>query len=99
MIMTYILSPEADDDLDQIFDYTEKEFGYKQAVIYLSECEIQFNKLANNPTIGRERPEIRPELYSFPYQSHIIFYRIMQDHIRIVRVIHGSRDIPKQFTQ
>lgn len=27
--------------------------------------------------------------------SHIIFYRICTDHIRIVRVLHGSRDLPQ----
>ena len=93
----YILSPEADADLEAIFDYTETEFGYRQAVRYLTECEQQLLRLADNPTMGRHRPEIKEELYSFPYESHVVFYRIMPDHIRIVRVLHARRDLPQQF--
>ncbi|MFD1615673.1 type II toxin-antitoxin system RelE/ParE family toxin [Gelatiniphilus marinus] len=36
-------------------------------------------------------------LYSITEQGHVIFYRILKNHIRIVRVLHGSKDMPKQF--
>ncbi|MDX9789405.1 MAG: type II toxin-antitoxin system RelE/ParE family toxin [Candidatus Kapabacteria bacterium] len=47
--------------------------------------------------MGGTRNEIKESLYSFPKDNHIIFYRILDDHIRIVRVLHGSRDIPEHF--
>lgn len=93
----YILSEIADKDLEDIFDYTVDEFGFDQAEKYLLEIEEIFQNLIINPQIGKKRDEIKQGLYSFPKDNHIIFYRILDNHIRIVRVLHGSRDIPKYF--
>ncbi len=93
----YVLSEEADFDLDSIFDYTSTEFGFNQAIDYLSELEMLFDKLAKTPTIGKARNEIKIGLFSFPMRSHIIFYRVMGNHIRIVRVLYGGKDLVKNF--
>ena len=93
----YILSEIADKDLEDIFDYTFDEFGYDQAEKDLLEIEEIFQNLIANPQIGKKRDEIKQGLYSFPKDNHIIFYRILDNHIRIVRVLHGSRDISKYF--
>ena len=93
----YILSEIADKDLEDIFDLTFDEFGFEQAEKYLLEIEEIFQNLIINPQIGKKRDEIKQGLYSFPKDNHIIFYRILDKHIRIVRVLHGSRDIPKYF--
>ena len=93
----YILSEIADEDLEDIFDYTMDEFGFEQAEKYLTEIEEVFQSLLINQELGKKRNEIKEGLYSFPKDNHIIFYRILDNHIRIVRVLHGSRDIPKYF--
>ena len=93
----YILSEIADKDLEGIFDYTFDEFGFDQAEKYLLEIEEIFQNLIINPQIEKKRDEIKLGLYSFPKDNHIIFYRILDNHIRVVRVLHGSQDIPKYF--
>ena len=93
----YQLSTAADHDLEEIFDYTVEEFGLDQAIKYVSEFEPVFEQLVKNPEMGRNRNEIKAGLRSFPKESHIVFYRILHDHIWIVRILHGSRDIPKFF--
>lgn len=93
----YILSEIADKDLEDIFDYTVAHFGFGQAEKYLLEIEEIFQNLIINLESGKKRDEIKVGLYSFPKNHHIIFYRILEDHIRIVRVLHGSRDLPKYF--
>jgi len=93
----YKLSQEADTDLGEIFDYSQNTHGFNQAVEYLNELEVLFKTLVLNPEIGRKRPEIKRGLYSISEQSHIVFYRIMGTHIRVVRVLHGQKDIPKYF--
>ena len=94
---TYILSEAADEDLEEIFDYTEKHFGFAQAEKYLLEIEERLQQLCISPELGKRRDEIREGLYSFPKDSHIIFYRIADDHLRIVRILHGSKDLPLHF--
>lgn len=88
-----VLSEEADKDLEDIFDYTAEQFGVDQAIVYVSGFEAVFDSLSNNPRLGRERYEIRPELRSITKESHVVFYRIMKNNIRIVRVLHMSRDV------
>ena len=91
----YELSAEADNDLEEIFDYTDHEFGIDQAIKYLSAFDDTFEQLLKNPQIGRERKEIRDGLRSTIKYMHVVFYRILEDRIRIVRILHGSRDLPK----
>jgi len=90
----YELSAKADHDIGSIFDYTEKEFDFNQAVKYVSEFEPVFQLIAAFLESGKKRDEIKIRLRSFPISSHIIFYRIFKQKIRIVRVLHGSRDLP-----
>lgn len=93
----YILSEAADKDLEDIFDYTLNHFGFDQAEKYLLEIEEVFQILVLHPESGKARNEIKEGLYSFPKDNHIIFYRVLDKYIRIVRILHGSRDIPNYF--
>jgi len=92
-----LLSKAADADLEDIFDYTLVSFGIDQAITYVSGFDSAFESIAINPKIGRERLDIRAALYSVLHDKHIIFYRIDADNIRIVRILHQARDLPKFF--
>lgn len=93
----YKLSLEAERDLEDIFDYTVREFGIDQAITFVSDFEGVFMNLVVNPELGRKRNEIRIGLRSFAKENYTIFYRISKSHIHIVRILHGSRDIIKFF--
>lgn len=95
MTYTYFLSAEAKYDLDDIFDFGKFKFGYNQATKYLVGLESHFESIAQNPNIGKSRDEILLGLISFPYISHIIFYRIIGKRIRIVRVLYKGREYVK----
>ena len=94
-LKSFLLSNDADADLDGIFDYTETEHGFNQAVKYLSDLDNLFEQLVKNPNLGKERKEIKKGVYSIVEQEHIIFYEIQEEYILIMRVLHGRRDIPK----
>jgi len=49
--------------------------------------------LLQNPLAGRERPELRSDLRSFPVGNYIIFYRALPDGVEIVRVMSGRQDV------
>lgn len=89
------LSLPAEKDLEDVFSYTDEEYGSDQAIKYLTELDDVFQQLVENPELGRERNEIKKGLRSFPKNKHVVFYRILKEHIRIVRILHGNRDLPK----
>lgn len=96
-IERYELSALAEEDLGKIYDYTVSEFGKEQAVRYLTGLEEKFFAIIDQPELGRPRNEIREGLRSLAHEKHIVFYRIMPESIRIVRILHGSRDRPTHF--
>ena len=91
----YILSEKTQEDIEAIYEFGVQQFGKAQALNYLIELRTHFELPLRNPEIAKQRDEIKDGLYSLPYASHIIFYRILKDHLRIIRVLHGSRDLRK----
>ena len=56
----YLLSPAAQADIDQIWDYSFDRWGVEQADDYLRELQRTIERTAANPAIGRPFDEIRP---------------------------------------
>lgn len=93
----YRLTPSAKSDLIDIWNYTVGTRGEKQAEKYLQDIENKLNQLADNPELGKQRPEIVPGYYSFPVRKHIIFYIISDSYIDIIGLLHGKMDIDKNL--
>jgi toxin ParE1/3/4 len=90
-IEDYRLSPAAQADLNGIWDYTAEMWSPDQADTYLRGLGDTFDALCGNPEIARERTEIDPPVRLHPYRSHLILYRIEQDHLAIIRVVHSRQ--------
>ena len=89
----YRLSPQADDDLDAIYDFGLLRFGELQADRFQEQLHAQFQLLAEFPGIGgAPLPVTFAALYSSPFARHIVVYAKTDYGIRIVRVFHGSVD-------
>jgi toxin ParE1/3/4 len=96
--MSYKLTPEAENDLIEIYLYGFKNFGEAQAESYFSELEEVFRMLGETPLICRERLEFSPPVRIHPHGRHLIVYVIDTDRILIVRVLHHSMDIPQHLS-
>lgn len=53
--------------------------------------------LAQFPLMGKECAEIIEGLRSIPVNNYIIFYRPIDNGIKVIRVLHGARDIESLF--
>ena len=56
--------------------------------------------LSTFPTAGPRRDELFAGLRSFPgrrYTNYVVFYRPESEGIVVIRVMHGARDLPRQF--
>jgi len=89
-------SPEAENDLDEIWLYIAQDNLY-YADKLLDEIEETSRKLATFPNMGRNRDELNIGLQSFPVGMYLIFYMPISGGINIVRVLHGMRDIDAFF--
>ena len=68
------------------------------ATRFLNALEETLNSLADMPEMGRIYQVGTHELRRFPvrnFDKYLIFYRLLDDRIELVRIIHGSRDIPE----
>jgi len=63
---------------------------------YLDHLRLRARELIRYPLLGRVRRELRPEIRSLLFRNHLIFYRVKNDSIQILRILHGSRDLPNQ---
>jgi toxin ParE1/3/4 len=71
---SYSLSFKADNDLDDIADYTLRVWGVNQTRDYVTRLLQCFQYLADNPNLGRSAVEYAPGLKKFNYEAHTIFY-------------------------
>ena len=86
--------PRARQDLIEIWRYIAGESGEPRADKYLRRLNDVITYVAQQPLMGRTRPEIQEEgIRSFVAESHVIFYIALLDGMELVRVIHGSQDL------
>lgn len=88
------LTTLARSDMIGIGRYSEKSWGLNQRNAYLSQIDRCFHMLAENPSIGRSYGHIMPGCHAYPVNNHIIFYRMADHGIDILRILHERMDIP-----
>jgi len=84
--------PQVDLDLDSIWSFIAAD-RVEAAQRQIDRIGAVFEMLVRNPLAGRERPDLRRGLRSFPVGSYFIFYVPLEDGIEVVRVMHGRQDI------
>jgi toxin ParE1/3/4 len=94
----YLLSPAAQQDLAEIWDYTCDSWGADQAENYLRELQRAIERAAANPGIGRACDEIRAGYRKLAAGSHVVFYRVsVGGAIDVVRVLHQRMDVDRHL--
>jgi toxin ParE1/3/4 len=64
----------------------------------LDRIDAVCHMLALHPFAGAARDDIAPGLRYFPVTPHLVLYRILaDDHVEIVRVVDGRRDLAELF--
>jgi toxin ParE1/3/4 len=87
------LTPQAKADLNDIWDYTAKQWNIDQAEAYMRALDATFHLLVLNPRLGCNIDDIRKGYFKFPTASHILIYRVNKAQIEIVRILHKSSDV------
>ncbi len=93
----YIITHQADEDINEILAYIAPD-NFDAEMKLFDRLVALFEMLADHRCAGRERPELKEDLHSFPEGNYLIFYRLWAGNVAIVRVIHGSRDLEEIFS-
>lgn len=88
----YRLSFEARNDLDDIRDYSRKLWGARRAAIYLARLRIALDLVGDRPQIGLVDDVAGARYRRHAVGSHLIFYRVAQPHVLVVRILHQQMD-------
>jgi toxin ParE1/3/4 len=91
--MNYVLTKEAESDLEKIWFYTFENWSNEQADRYLNLLLNEFEYLCIKPKSGTDFGKIRKDYWRTKVNSHFIFYKIKRNEIEIIRILHEMMNI------
>jgi toxin ParE1/3/4 len=80
----------ADADVEEIAIYIAQD-NPSAAIRWVDAIEAKITAIANMPGIGVSRNDIQRDLRTLALGNYIILYHEIENHIEILRVLHGAR--------
>jgi plasmid stabilization system protein ParE len=97
----YRFTPEAVDDLFEIWTYTAQD-NAQAADRVENAIHAACVLLASRPNAGRLRPDLTPRPFRFwvvrRYPNYLIVYDSETKPLQIIRILHAARDLPTILT-
>ena len=93
----YILTQRAEQDYREILAFTLNGWGVEQFTTYATLLDNTFEKLVAMPRLGVLRDDIRAGYYCYRVSQHYIFYRLNDEKIEVVRILHTKRKMTRDL--
>lgn len=90
------ISKQARQDLIAIWEYIADD-NPASADRLLDTLDARINRLAEHPLLGPARPDIRRDLRYLVCDNYLVLYRVLDDAVEVVRVLHGARNLTAIF--
>ena len=99
--MSYRISREASQDIENIWLYTMAEWSIEQADRYFNLIIDEIEYLSKYPTSGEDYSKVRTGYFRSRVKSHFIFYKINahKKEIEIIRVLHQRMNIELRLNE
>jgi toxin ParE1/3/4 len=91
--MRLAFTPLAEQDLEAIGDYIATD-NPSRAATFVRELRAQCQRISLNPPGYRLRSELGDDIRSCAHGNYAIFFIANADEMTIIRILHGTRDIP-----
>lgn len=85
-----------DGDLDEIAGYIAQD-NPERAVTFIEDIRAKCRGISHNPLLYQLRPDIGPGIRLASVGNYAILFRVLQDAVRIERVVYGGRNLPGIF--
>ena len=89
-----VILPAAQADLVEIGDLIAQD-NPARALTFLAEIEAKMLQAAERPESFPARDDVHEGLRSARHGRYLIFFLDAGNEVRIVRVLHGARDLPR----
>lgn len=93
----YALSPAAQGDLESIWDYSLRHWGEAQAETYTRSIQAACEALAKGTLVSRSAEATRAGYRKVAVGSHVMFFRMQEDVVEIMRILHQSMDVDRHL--
>ena len=94
-----VRSERSEDDVREVVRYLLREGSASVALRFIDALEESYLLLQSQPEIGRPYAPENSELQGIRswrvhrFEHYLVFYQVLDDVVRIARVLHGSRDL------
>ena len=95
------VSSYADEDIESIFRYTVRKWGFDQADSYYELLASARDHIAANPFLpgSKDREDLAAGCRTFPCGKHMYFFRIRDNIVETARILHQSMDFAKHVSE
>jgi len=88
-----LLTPKAEIDLEEIYEYTFRNWGIDQAEKYQNDLFASMNTILLNQNIGSIYLHKKGNYRKLNSNRHLIFYRFNNKECIIIRILHERMDL------
>jgi len=90
------VSSKAQQDIVDISDFIRRD-NPGRALSFARELRARIALAAETPLAYRERLELKPGIRAVRHGQYLIFYRLTDEALEVLRVRHGARDVEGLF--
>ena len=95
-MLELVISDDAEQDLTDIWKYIAEDSPVN-ATRFLRKLAKKYHWLTENNEAGVACDNLLPGLCSFPCAKYMLYYRVKNNTLELVRILHGSRDLGLVF--
>ena len=96
-VLPFVISKKAISDLEEIWLYTFEKWSLEQADRYYKLIFDEINYICKNNTAGKSMEHVRKNYRASKVKSHLIFYRVLNETIEVIRILHERMDIENRL--
>ncbi|MGP8185932.1 MAG: type II toxin-antitoxin system RelE/ParE family toxin [Terracidiphilus sp.] len=93
-----VFTPEAREDLLELYNYIAEHGSPDRAMAYIERVEKACMSLRTIPERGTRREDLRPGLRVMGFERRAaIAFRVNSDSVAILRILYGGRSVDRAF--
>jgi toxin ParE1/3/4 len=97
---TVAFTPEAEDDLLDLYNYIADHSSTTRAMRYIERIEKSCMSLITMPDRGTRRDDLRPDLRVMGFERRVLIaFQVNSGSVALLRILYGGRSVELAFPQ